>query len=235
MDVAFFLKERIAFIRRLYEGASSTFVERMRKIENGEEPFVPPYSEDAEPAFQNEWIEADTSLQVLGHACISMLAAALHLYLETWAKELRLNCRASHGKVFKNKGWFHGYSVYFESCLGIQFDQTPANPSVLEEVVLARNRIAHPESILSAKANYAADDLGKLRRPLFLDERTSGLSDLPDLERFLLFPPMIHVTGEKLAFALAEVERFCTWLESQITSKLYGQRQGGDDSCPTSR
>jgi hypothetical protein len=88
MDVNFFFNERIAFIRQFYDAASYPFVEKKRKIEAEEEPFIPPYSEDGEPPFLDEWIEADESLQVLGYSCISMLSAALQLYLITWANEI---------------------------------------------------------------------------------------------------------------------------------------------------
>lgn len=84
MDVRFFLNRRIGFIRQLYTTASAPYLERQRKIEAEEEPFVPPYSEDGEPPFLEEWLEADESLHVVAYSCVSMLAAALHLYFETW-------------------------------------------------------------------------------------------------------------------------------------------------------
>jgi hypothetical protein len=59
-------RDRIKFINQFYKAASLPFAEKKRKIEAEEEPFVPPYSEDADPHFLNEWIEADESLQVLG-------------------------------------------------------------------------------------------------------------------------------------------------------------------------
>ena len=88
MDVRFFLNRRLAFIRQFYVTASEAYVERKRKIEAEEEPFIPPYSEDSEPAFLEEWIEADESLQVLGRSCLSMLAATLHLYFKTWERQI---------------------------------------------------------------------------------------------------------------------------------------------------
>jgi hypothetical protein len=91
MDVGYFLRDRIAFIRQFFDGASLSFAEKKRKIEAGEDPFVPPYSEDGEPAFLDEWIEADESLQVLGYSCISMLAAALHLWRIQSRSATRLN------------------------------------------------------------------------------------------------------------------------------------------------
>jgi hypothetical protein len=51
MDVLYFLKERTRLIRQYYEQAARPFSETIQKIEAKEEPFVPPYSEDPEPAF----------------------------------------------------------------------------------------------------------------------------------------------------------------------------------------
>lgn len=42
MDVLFFLKERTRLIRQYYVHAASPFNEIIRKIEAGEEPYVPP-------------------------------------------------------------------------------------------------------------------------------------------------------------------------------------------------
>ncbi|WP_175796183.1 MULTISPECIES: hypothetical protein [Burkholderia] len=65
MDVAWFLNRRLDFIRQLYASSSAPFVNRRIKIENKEEPFVPPYSEDPEPAFMLEWQDASDSTDVL--------------------------------------------------------------------------------------------------------------------------------------------------------------------------
>ncbi|MBB4518248.1 hypothetical protein GGD68_007054 [Paraburkholderia fungorum] len=86
MDVGWFLKQRIGFIRQLYRDSTAPVVERMRLIEAEEPPFEPPYSEDGEPAFLTEWIEGSDSVQVLGHTCVSILAGALHAYFETWER-----------------------------------------------------------------------------------------------------------------------------------------------------
>ena len=75
MDVQYFLERRLEFIRQFYVNSSAGFIERKRQIEAEEEPYVPPYSEDPEPAFLNEWLEAEESLQVLGRICISLRKA----------------------------------------------------------------------------------------------------------------------------------------------------------------
>ena len=67
MEVLFFLKERTKFIQHFYETAGEPFRETMRKIEADEPPFDnPPYSEDGEPPYLEEWIQAEEELEVLG-------------------------------------------------------------------------------------------------------------------------------------------------------------------------
>lgn len=98
MYVLGYLKERIKFIGGFYETASGPFRETIRKIEAGEAPFNPPprydyddgYGEPEPPPFLEEWMEVDTSLRVLGLACLSMLSASLKLYFETWERQLRV-------------------------------------------------------------------------------------------------------------------------------------------------
>lgn len=225
MDLQFFLNRRIGFIRQLYSTASAPYVERKRKIEAEEEPFVPPYSEDAEPAFLEEWLEADESLQVLAYSCVSMLAAALHLYLEAWVRQSSSPVEESLKESgFKGKGgWFGGYKTHFAKCLAIDFGAGPAKLELLEEVVLARNRIEHPSSITSRRTHYADADLKKLPHPFFVDEREAEmLADTNEGEKSLLMPPL-HITEEKLLAAIAEVERFAEWFEGEIETHLYAR------------
>ncbi len=224
MDVSYFFNRRIEFIRQLYDTASAPYVERKRKIEAKEEPFVPPYSEDGEPAFLEEWIEADESLHVLAYSCVSMLAAALHLYLETWVSESRVRVDESLKKSFKNIGWFPGYKAHYSQRFAINFEACPENLRLLEEVVLARNRFEHPPSITSIRTNYADADLKKLPHPFFVDEREAALfADAEEGERSWFIPPTLHVTEKQLLAAIAVVEGFGKWFDAEIESRVYAQ------------
>ena len=214
MDIQFFLFQRLEFIEQFYKNSAAPFVERKRKIEAEEEPFVPPYSEDGEPPFLAEWIEADESLNVLGRSCISMLAALFHLYLKTWERQIGIPIDESLKSCFKKNGWFHGYKAYFAERLGVRFEDSPCDLSLLEEFVLARNRVQHPESITTHSTHYSDSDLKKLPRPFFVDEKEFDLfADVDEGVRSWLMPPTVHVTAEKLLSALSEVARFSKWLE----------------------
>jgi hypothetical protein len=220
MDVHFFFRRRVAFIRQLYEGAAEPFVKRKRKIEAGEAPFEPPYSEDSEPPFVSEWLEADESLHVLGYACVSMLAAALHLYFQTWEQKYHVRAAERFKAAFKD-GWIAGYRAYCHQIFDIDFGESPSNLNLIEEVVLARNRAQHPDSLVMTLPTYSESDLKKLPRALFIDPRGVTYQDLEGNERKWLMPPTLHVSSEKLGQAIDEVERLVEWLEPKLEHAVY--------------
>ena len=223
MKVRYFLGQRIAFIRQFYVVTSAPYVERKRKIEAEEAPWVPGYSEDGEPWFLEEWLEADESLQVLGRSCISMLVATLHVYFKTWQQLINKPIDESMKVAFKN-GWLNGYKEYFACHVRIKFEKAPVSLAVLEELVLARNRIQHPESITTDTSHFSNADLEKMPRPFFIDERDSSLlSEADEGECAWLLPPAIHVSAEKLECALKEVEQFAEWLETVESEPDDGQ------------
>lgn len=84
MDVLYFFKGRTRFLPYFYDSAAAPFRETMRKIEAGEAPFAsPPYREDGEPPYLDEWVEASEAVEVLRRSCLSMLSASLNLYFRT--------------------------------------------------------------------------------------------------------------------------------------------------------
>lgn len=224
MDVFYFINRRLDFIRQLYATTSEPYLERKQKIEAEEEPFVPPYSEDGEPAFLKEWLEADESLHVLAYSCVSMLAAALHLYLETWVSQSGIPVDEALKKSFKKVGWFPGYKTHFSQRFAIDFDAYPGRLGLLEEVVLARNRFEHPPSITSLRTQYADADLKKLPHPFFVDEREAALfADAEEDEISWFIRPTLHVTKEQLVAAITMVESFAQWFEPEIENRVYAQ------------
>lgn len=223
MDVAWFLNRRLDFIRQLYASSSVPFVDRRTKIENGEEPFVPPYSEDGEPPFLLEWQEASDSIDVLGHACLCMLSSALQAYLHTRHK---LHCRDltedERRRVFR-RGWVRGYNRIFTQGFGISFRDGPVPIAVLEDIVLTRNSIQHDVEITSIKAKHADRKLGAARS-FFLDDREAELLDRMDPNaRTWLTPPSVHVDQAKLEASIDTVARFVAWLDEAIETRIYGR------------
>lgn len=231
MNVLFFLQMRTKFLRDFYSDASFPFSERKRKIEAGEDPFEPPYSEDTEPPFLTEWIDADESLEVLGQMCVSMLAATLHLYVKERINKI-YNMRGSDSLIrisidrldknkssFKKRGWINGYRTFFREKLGIDWAKAPSNLELLEQIVLARNSSQHPQRIDTLKVTLSKREVAKRARSFFVDEE--DLRQFAELGKQFeeadewTFPLRLNITQEKLLAAIDEVDRFCIWLEDQ--------------------
>ncbi|MBM3111647.1 hypothetical protein [Pseudomonas arcuscaelestis] len=232
MDVAWFLKQRVSFIRHLYRDATAPFVERIRLIEAGEPPFEPPYSEDGEPPYEIEWGEASDAVQVLGHSCLSMLAGALHVYFETWEQQLGIKVDPEERKPSFRKGWLHGYRTVFSNSIGVQFDDSGADLGMLEQLVLARNRAQHPGSLTRVAPTHAATDLKKHPSPFFLaDHERDLLARLEvsglDMDSMWMIEPTLHVDADKLNTVLTEVDRFATWFDQACFDRIYGPGQVG--------
>lgn len=227
MDVLFFLKERTRLIRQYYVNAASPFNEIIRKIEAGEEPFVPPYSEDGEPPFLSEWIDADELLEVTGRCCLSMLSASLQLYFRTWERNLGLSCGKTFKAEFRDGGIVGGYRACLASCADIDWSQCPADLEIIEQVVLARNRDQHPESITSARVTHAEKDRPRVPRPFFMNEREAVLFEEDD-EPTLFMLLSVHVSSDKLMTAIEQVERLCEWLEDKMHDAKYAARTRRD-------
>ena len=223
MDVAHFLKQRTSFIRQFYATAATPYADRLARIETAQEPWNFNESEESEPPFLEEWLEADESLQVLGRSCISMLAATLHAYFEYWVQAFEIPIDKDLEPLFKKSGWLKGYKAYFSRHAGIDFATGPSNLAVLEELILARNQIQHPASIIVEGSRYSESDLKKLRHPFFVDEREMSIfAETDESVRGWLALPSIRVTSSKLVAAIAEVEKLCEWIEAVDVSPSRG-------------
>ena len=223
MDVLFFLKERTKFIRYFYETAGAPFRETMRKIKAGEAPFDnPPYSEDGEPPFLEEWMEADEGLEVLGRACISMLSASLQLCFKTWEHELGVDWEEGERKrAFKN-GFLQGYKTNFGQVLHLSWDDCPADFSLLEQVVLARHRDQHPDHIDTMRVGHTDKDREKFPQLFFVSEIEKKMFFDPDMKRISWMNPSVHVSRDMLLAAINEVESLAEWLDERIIAVRYG-------------
>ena len=223
MDILAFLKDRTTFIRDFYDTASSPFRETMRKIEAGEAPFEPHLAKyDGEPPFTTEWIDANTSLEVLGRVCVSMLSAALKLYFNTWCSHLRIKTLPSEKALFKN-GFLDGYKQLLGKRLSIEWSECPADFAVLEQVILARIRDQHPNSITRQSVSHRREDLAKFPQPFFMSETDQKIFADPELAGNRFFSFRVHVTAERLLAAIKEVETVADWLEPRLTEHRWGR------------
>src|ERR1035438_841525 len=83
MDILAILEDHLGFIDRFYNAAAEPFETALRKIDAGEEPFVPKYApgDHDGPEYLPEWMEADECLSVVGSSSLGLLQKALHDYL----------------------------------------------------------------------------------------------------------------------------------------------------------
>jgi hypothetical protein len=215
MDIDYFLKNRTKFIRFFYEQATAPFIVIISAIENEEEPFVPPYSEDPEPPFLEEWLEANTGMETIGHTALSMLSSSLQLFFKEWVHRLKTDHGMDFQVNFKNKGWFNGYRKILEE-IEMPMNECPADLEIIEQVALARNRVQHPEEITTLNVRHSESDLRKYPYPYFAQEheiRLAGADEDGAISWWL--KPSVATTKEKVFQAVSEVESLCTWLEEE--------------------
>ena len=220
MDVLYFFKERTAFIRSFFEDASSVFVKRMSMIENGEHPYDTsgsgPY-EDDEPLYLSEWTGAREAIDVLGLACVSMLAASLHAFLLEWEGENGIEWeQGARARFFKRKG-VKGYVRAVGGQTSPPLDVCPADLDLIEQTILARNAAQHPETITDLIPHHRRSDLKKHPRPFFMNEFEGKFleGELADIS-FLV--PQVRVSGEQLRRVLEEAEKLAAWLDGTLHS-----------------
>lgn len=223
MEVLWFLTQRTAFIRRHYETAAPPFREIIRKIEAEEAPYEPPYSEDGEPAFMEEWGDASQSLEFLGAACVSMLSDSLKLYFKTWEEKLGLECQKSEPKEFKKGGFVGGYTKCFGDVLKVDWKECPADLALIEQIVMARNDAQHHGSITNLRSRHSPKTTEKHRLPFFLSEHEKRLIESDPDDKFSWFSLSLVVSQESLFEAISQVECLAEWLEEPLFGVRYGQ------------
>jgi len=137
VDVVYFLKERTKFIRFYYDQCVMPFAKIKEQIENELPPFdEPPYSEDPEPPYLDEWIDADTSIQIAGLSCLSMLSDSLKLYFRSLQHRVigfSFADEESEKKAFKN-GFVAAYTGSVGQILDTDWSDCPADLKIIEQV-----------------------------------------------------------------------------------------------------
>jgi hypothetical protein len=224
VDIVAFLKLRTAFIRYFYENGVRPFNEIKTAIDKGEEPYVPPYSEDGEPPFLKEWMDAELAEDTVGHVCISMLSSSLQLFLKTWVSRLEQELGIKFTVDFKRHGWFNGYRQIF-SIMEFPLSECTADLDIIEQVTLARNRVQHPEDIAELRVTHSETDLSRFPRPFFASEAEMNMAvrDDDDSTTWWL-RPSIKSESDKVLSAIDQVEVLCSWLEKEYWEGVHNHR-----------
>lgn len=144
MNLQCFVDERLKFIRYFYEQTVSLFEQTKRKIEAGEPPYVdtrdPAYAD--EPAFLEEWEDADAAVNIVGATCLQLLQTTLHSFLNQYMREIGGVHPIPGLRKRKKESWFESYRTFFLDELKIDWTASGADIALLEQVNLTRNSAA---------------------------------------------------------------------------------------------
>ena len=223
MQIESFLILRTAFIRYFYETSVMSFNKIKTAIENEEDPYIPPYSEDGEPPFLDAWMDAEQGVDTVGHACISILSSSLQLFLKAWVNRLEKEHGMKFNIDFKKKGWFDGYKQIFMQ-LELPLSQCTVDFDVIEQVTLARNRVQHPEDITDLRVNHSEKDLKRFPNPFFANKTEIDMAIRDDDDSVSWWSrPSVKPTREKILAAIDQVEALCCWLEEEYWKTVNNQ------------
>jgi hypothetical protein len=228
MDVGYFLNKRTAFIRRFYAESASRFEEIKRQIELSLPPFDdPPDSEDPEPPFLEQWLDADSARDIAAMTCVSLLSDTLKLYFEALrVRVIGFNFGGRRDEAFRD-GFVRAYLGALGEILQTDWSDCPADVGVIEQMVLARNRGQHGTSLTSIVANHDTKTLAKYPKPLFVSPEESRVWSESGGNPDSLLVPRIVITKESLFTAIEQVERLAAFIEGRMDKAWEWRRRDG--------
>jgi hypothetical protein len=233
MDATYFLKNRTQFIRTFYARGVEPFVAVKLAIEEDRPPFHdPPYSEDPEPAYLKEWLEADTAIKLLGLSCVSLLSDTLKLYFQALQHRV-IGFDFKDGKKLFKRGFVAAYRDVLGTILQTDWSDCPADLAVIDQIVLARNDGQHPTSLGSFDVSHDPSVLEKHPRPFFISEDERRIWEESGEPRPSPLAPSVEVTADSLFAAIGHVEKLAEWIDGRL-GYAWGWRRnaGAAPDCP---
>jgi hypothetical protein len=220
MDVLAMLNDRLTFIERFNATASEPFETTKRRIEAGEEPYVPRHAPgDCDGLeYEGEWGEADEGLRVLGQCSLGLVAKALQDYLREFVTRqagVRREELPSVLKGYNGRGWFDKYQGFLKDRTKFKWANCPVTRDGIEQVILTRNDITHDAMIEGSWPTQSEDHFHRYPLSRFAEdmERAVLTADSADPE----FPFSLNVTRDALAEAIKDVRQFCSFVEALRT------------------
>jgi len=217
MDTTWFLKQRTKFIRFFYAECSETFRIRQKKIEGNEPPFSEPrYDESDEPPFLDDWIESDTALDIVGATCLSLASDSLKLYFEALRQRvIGFDFDDDEKPLLKSGGFLAAHKAALGTILQTNWTDCPVDFTIIEQVVLVRNRAQHGSSLTTLRLAHDEKTLTKFPRPFFLSEDEFRIYGGSDHVTNYLLPLPIKVTRANLFAALTQMDQLADWIDSR--------------------
>jgi len=224
MDIESLVKEKTGYMEWFYKTSVEPFNKIKKAIDEEKEPYASTLGEETdEPPFLEEWIKAENGAQIVGHACISMLAETLKLYLKLWEKRLKGELGEPYYAVTNMDDWaatnkesWPAHALKKLGALGWDVSSCPADTSILEQVILCRNCIQHPDSYFLGflGIRYSEKDTDRFSKPLFSNELDLEMFSC-DFKPGKFIRPSVSSAEGKILEAISQVEDFFSWLESE--------------------
>jgi hypothetical protein len=153
-----------------------------------------------------EWLDANQAIQLQGQLCLNLLQRSLLEYLD---ETVKLSSRQSPNN--KNN-WFKNYKEWFLDA-GVNWIDSGADLSLIEELTLARNRVQHGSRGDSHSLIKKQDEDYRKRFPraLFQNDFEARI--------FCDFGPKLHsleLTKDKLNRAIKEIILFANFIEEHL-------------------
>ncbi len=212
--IQLFYKERAKFISFFYKKASEPFIKIKQKIEDQEPPYEPINTyQTEEPAYLKEWIDAEDAIHTVGYTCISMLSSALHVYITQEVK--RIKNTPVNEKGFQ-KGWFNGYKKLLENDFDIYIGNSGVDLELIEQIALARNRIQHPDTLISNYVTHSKKDAKRFSNLAFVSNKDPIEESIKEAGLHEFFPPSIRPESEDVEKAIYNAEKLVSFLESEF-------------------
>ena len=229
-DFLAILEDHLGFIERFYDGAVQPFETTMRKIEAGEEPFLPKCEPEDYygPKYETEWNEADECKRVIGSCTLGLLAKALNDYLREFVMR-EVNNQRSRLEQYKGN-WFEKYCAFLTQETAFKWLNCPVARNQIEQINLSRNDFAHDPELGGTFPVQTDTHFRKYPVSAFADELSLGVA-LDAAALFTLtdasttrkhcngpaFPVQLRITRENLMPHVEYVRQFCTFVEAQRT------------------
>ncbi|WP_417582897.1 hypothetical protein [Pelagibacterium sp.] len=226
MNLAYFLRERTRIIRLFYDLGQLPFEQRKQDIEKGEgqwepPPFDPDY-DSPEPAYLEEWIDTEHARELVGMLSISLLSDSLKIYFNELEQEIGIEFpRDKDRKTHFKQGFVEGYRQIIEHVMGDAYQTCTVRFDLIEQVVLARNDIAHNDDIHSFHGSHNTRTLEKHPNPFFIsDDANYDPNNTLPWRRL-----KIEISRERLMEAIEEVEKLADWVQEN-DARIWQWRRG---------
>lgn len=213
MDLSYWMRQRTDIIRLFYDKGRVPFEQLKRDIEEEVRPWERPYfnpdTDDPEPAFLAEWMQADQTRELVGMLAVSLLADTLSLYFVELEREIGIAFvdQKERTALFK-LGKVEAYRQIIEHVMGDAFKYCPVRFDVIEQVILARNDFAHGQDFISFQTTHNQRTVERHPNPFFTNANEHLVDgDMPEWRRLT-----IEVSREKLMAAIDEVQKLADWV-----------------------